>query len=602
MMLFATLALSACGKDDEAPKAKPQPVSIELNALAEVNSEPQPSNSKQARAMDYKFVGNEIKYSLEGKTHVPVHTYIYDGDTQIFSEKLDWAVNREKTGVAYNGTIQLKAEPQTNNVKLIAVIADGTHRDHVINMTYNYSVGKLFTTSDQPQINVPYIMETALRREVRGGRTSTLDNFTQPNKKFKPQGYLLRCKLKNSLGEPVTVQGLVSYNTLPEKVSVTIPEKELVNEPEGGRSTHGYKYVPFEDNQKITLAAGGGVSSKFMLLWIPTLTTPTKYQLDLWLDSPSATAVSGFTTSLFTHEPSYYTAGKIYDVTLDLQTLVNPLSLMSKYPLNYDGTRFLTDLNDYAPGQPIGMKNAQVGYFNTDYANSNFVTPKRYGTSDLWHLPAQEELSSIFPNTIFNVKERINGQDVTFESQNDPLRENNYTLHSYRFLDDVQVGGYRRTVQTEFCILYSSGRGGYTVAHAVLFGAVPQEKLGSTNFPPELTNHRLYAAEFILDNVKKVWTIRMAKVPREGCDIRNFSNINFNEPGAIKRTIPLYGWIFENSPSVVQMLGEVGYSLGGGLLSAPHHPFNYKAQLSRLPATGGASSGTMYPVYLFKKP
>ena len=88
MALFAILALASCKK--ETPESQqgqrdliPQGTEMQLDLSADLNKE-----DASPRSLDHKFVGNTVVTELTAGAKVPVHTYIYNGDDQVYAQTL----------------------------------------------------------------------------------------------------------------------------------------------------------------------------------------------------------------------------------------------------------------------------------------------------------------------------------------------------------------------------------------------------------------------------------------------------------------------------------------------------------------------------------
>ena len=218
--------------------------------------------------------------------------------------------------------------------------------------------------------------------------------------------------------------------------------------------------------------------------------------------------------------------GLLRRVTLKLCSFPEPLSLLSEYALNSNGSDFLHDTNDPA-----------VGYFNGRDLISTLPTvraPRTYpsGNGAKWYVPTLDEMRAIFP---FEARRDLAGGE---SFNNAPLT--------------VQVGNYRAVVANSWTS-YDGGKEIYclTFGSAKETAYVRRKPDGSmeTNLTGgaaiELRDDKRYAYYAKYDDAKQVYVVKSKYV---GVDptIKNAEDvkakINWTTPGLTTRTIPMYGW------------------------------------------------------------
>ena len=279
-LLFSVLAstfLLSCGKDDvQNLGGESKQVQLELSAVYN----PEAAQDQQALAMDFKDDAGKVKASLEGKATVPVYTYIYQGSnpTRIFGELLNWKVLPDKKTLKYEGPITLSAATVTSasDLRVVAVIADGsdrsaTHKFDVTSSYLNNGTLQVFSATTPTTINVPYVLEANLTKELNGDlKTNKADE-----KIFKPYGHILRVKIKNKTGKKIAVKGLSSNKLLAKSATLAVlpgAEKTLTREEEQDRIDLNFsEKIEVENNQ---------TANKYVLLWVPKMNAAGTYRLD----------------------------------------------------------------------------------------------------------------------------------------------------------------------------------------------------------------------------------------------------------------------------------------------------------------------------------
>ena len=411
MMLCAVLALASCSKEATEPQEQGQeqkqpttPISLSLSATI---------SDLDAKALDHQLDGNKLKHFLNGKTELKVFTFIWDADaprgSYLFSRELTWKVAEDGKTIYFDGNIDVYVahlNPSTANIRLVAAIGGiGATRD----VYPREEAAKPRLAGDQFPINTPYILRTKLQLTTDH---KLLYNTKQPeaDRRFKPEGIFLRFKIRNELGTQVKITNLY-YPRIDANIGCfdsSYPELTVVQvatERSKGRGNvflDDYYNDPYDGkgiplSQPIVLDPGETTEAEF-LYW---MTTP--YALihpDVVLDDPGL--LYHTTMQLQKQKLEDYEEGKVYRTTLVLRKLHNPLEYIAEYPMNATGTDMLTSLPAGYPHPAVSPNKFQpyteVGYFNEREAKEKFGTPKKYpgGGNDVWHLPSEAELRSIF--------------------------------------------------------------------------------------------------------------------------------------------------------------------------------------------------------------
>ena len=205
MALFAILALASCKK--ETPESQqgqrdliPQGTEMELNLSAGLNKE-----DASPRSLDHEFVGNTFVAQLTAGAKVPVHTYIFNGNDQVYAETLQWVVKDDGKTLFCREKITLgKAIDPAKQTILKAYIIDGTKTSDGIEIpAHDLTKVKLYDENASININLPY----QLNNQLKIGRGGSLHNVEWPKlvRQFRPIGALVRIRLRNELSQAVTV-------------------------------------------------------------------------------------------------------------------------------------------------------------------------------------------------------------------------------------------------------------------------------------------------------------------------------------------------------------------------------------------------------------
>lgn len=377
-MLFA---LASCNKNEE--QQKPQQYNLQLDLTAQVDE------GATARAMDYKLSSGKVKYTLEGKSKVSVLTCIYEGNNLLYSKKHDWDVSDDGKSLKCDENINFTAlVSNPNNLRLIAVLGDATGTPNSLALSSSYSPGnqiKVFSETEAATLNVPYIMDVKLGRNVSGFWVPKTET-----KIFKPYGHLVRVKMTNQTFYDVTITGLTSSKFIAKGASLNATAKTLTREDYEGKQT-------FPLSKEISIA--NSKSDQSVILWVPTLpTNENSYKLDLIAkDAPAGRLYSKMKLTKTT--PNYEN-GKLYnaEITLYRTRIANPLSLLSEDVLNYQETDFVdlpnynySNLSTYNGTDKVGYFKA--AYIRGKYTRDNHIFPKTGATQ--WHLPNRYEWNSI---------------------------------------------------------------------------------------------------------------------------------------------------------------------------------------------------------------
>lgn len=506
VMLFA---LASCNKNEE--QQKPQQYNLQLDLTAQVDE------GATARAMDYKLSSGKVKYTLEGKLTMSVLTCIYEGNRLLYSGNHNWDVSDDGKTLKYDDNIPFTAVVSNpNNLRLIAVLGDATGTPNSLSLSSSYSPGnqiKVFSETEAATLNVPYIMDVKLGRNVSGFWVPKTET-----KIFKPYGHLVRVKMTNKTFYDVTISGLTSSKFIAKGASLNATAKTLTREDYEGKQT-------FPLSKEIRIA--NSKSDQSVILWVPTLpTNENSYKLDLIAkDAPAGRLYSKMKLTKTT--PNYEN-GKLYnaEITLYRTRIANPLSLLSEDVLNYKETDFV-DLPNYNYSN-LSTYNGEdkVGYFKAayirgKYTRDNHTFPKTGATQ--WHLPNRHEWNSILfaPNRI--------GSTHTYERVKDGVVA-------------VQVNNYKASVayqtynpQTNADL--QPGQSFYVLAYGKTATRV------ETDFNAELSNDNRFAFRYTLAPGGGGLIITCAPVgvlDISSAEELAASNV-FNSNGAVTRHIRFYG-------------------------------------------------------------
>ena len=584
MALFAILALASCKK--ETPESQqgqrdliPQGTEMQLDLSAGLNKEDASfKEDASPRSLDHKFVGNTVVTELTAGAKVPVHTYIYNGDDQVYAQTLQWVVKDDGKTLLCREKITLgKAIDPAKQTILRAYIVDGTKTSDGIEIpAHDLSKVKLYDENASFNINVPYQMFSLLQI----GRGGSLHNLELPKvtKQFLPMGTLVRVRLRNELNQPVTVSKIqtIGLEWIPVASSKVQADWGLKFDPERQKRSQLNEATPREyviEGGPISLSPGQ-TYSKVLLFWSDqTASSGANAQINI---IPNEAVATPYYTSTANNYNSSYNAsyalqeegGKVYAtrnslpyrdegllrrVTLKLCPFPEPLSLLSEYALNSDGSDFLHDTNDFDPNDPSSAtKNRAVGYFNVRDLISSLPTvgaPKTYpsGNGAKWHVPTIEEMRAIFP---FRVHLQLSS-GVT--SSNNPLT--------------VRVGNYRATVANSWVVYH-----GDKEVYGLAFGSAKETAyirrepdgrlITNAGDAIELRDDKRYAYYAKYDEAKQVYVVK-SKYVGVNPTIKNAEDvkakIDWTTPGLTTRTIPMYGW--KESATSTSKIGQHTVSL-----------------------------------------
>ncbi len=547
MALFAILALASCKK--ETPESQqgqrdliPQGTEMELNLSAGLNKE-----DASPRSLDHEFVGNTFVAQLTAGAKVPVHTYIFNGNDQVYAETLQWVVKDDGKTLFCREKITLgKAIDPAKQTILKAYIIDGTKTSDGIEIpAHDLTKVKLYDENASININLPY----ELYNELKIGRGGSLHNVEWPKlvRQFRPIGALVRIRLRNELSQAVTVSKIqtIGQEWIPV-ASTTLQTNNLGVPPlKSDRERQSQSNLNSLTPREYVIEGGpislspGQTYSKVLLFW--TSSGGQQAQIDIMPNEAVATPY--YTSTAENNRKTPYVlqeeGGKVYGtesalryrdgllrrVTLKLCPFPEPLSLLSEYALNSGGSDFLHGASDPA-----------VGYFNGRDLISSLPTvkaPKIYpsGNGAKWHVPSWDEMSAIFP---FEAHLHPSGG---MAGSNSPLR--------------VQVGNYKAVVANSW-VAYHGDKEIYSLA----FGSAKEtayyrrqpDGTFETNFTGaaiELRDDKRYAYYAKYDEAKQVFVVKSKYVGvdptiKDAEDVK--AKIDWTTPGLTTRTIPMYGW------------------------------------------------------------
>lgn len=416
MMLCAVLALASCSKEATEPQEQRQeqkkqqpttPISLSLSATI---------SDLDAKALDHQLDGNKLKHFLNGKTELRVRTLIWNedaprwNDDPLFNNTLVWKVAEDGKTIYFDGQIDIYVadlNPSTAKIRLTAFIGkhpwggeDSADNEHIYPKE---EAAKPRLAGDKFSITTPYVLRTKLQLTTDH---KLLYNTKQPeaDRRFKPEGSFLRFKIRNELGTQVKITHLFylrpsgSIQCFHHRYTIRKMADSTASYSDGAfirNYNKDVKNIPLP--QPIVLDPGKTTEAEF-LYWMPT-----PYALihpDVVLDDPGL--LYHTTMQLQKQKLEDYEEGKVYRTTLVLRKLHNPLEYIAEYPMNATGTGMLTSLPAGYPHPAVSPNKfqpyAEVGYFNEREAKEKFGAPKKYpgGGDDVWHLPSEAELRSIF--------------------------------------------------------------------------------------------------------------------------------------------------------------------------------------------------------------
>ena len=368
-------------------------------------------------------------------------------------------------------------------------------------------------------------------------------------KQFLPMGTLVRVRLRNELNQPVTVSKIQTIGL--EWIPITSTKLQagwgLKFDAERQKRSQLNETTPREyviEGGPISLSPGQ-TYSKVLLFWSNPLTGGgDDAQINIM---PNEAVATPYYTSTGTYYNTDYVlqeeGGKVYGtqsalrirdgllrrVTLKLCPFPDPLSLLSEYALNSNGSDFLHDANDPA-----------VGYFNGRDLISTLPTgraPKTYpsGNGAKWHVPTWNEMSAIFP----------------FEAYLDP-RGGAGLSGPYNHTQRVRVGNYYAVVANSYAP-YDGGKEIYSLTFGSLKetayvrtkpdGSIESNLVGGAAM--ELRDDKRYAYYAKYDDAKQVYVVKSKYVGvdptiKDAVDVK--AKIDWTAPGLTTRTIPMYGW------------------------------------------------------------
>ena len=582
MALFAILAFASCKK--ETPESQqgqrdliPQGTEMNLDLSADLNKE-----DASFRSLDHKFVGNTFVAQLTAGAKVPVHTYIFNGNDRVYAQTLQWVVKEDGKTLFCREKITLgKAIDPNKRTILKACIIDGTKTsDGIAIPAHDLSKVKLYDENASININVPYQLYNMLKIG-RGGSLHNVE-WAKSARRFRPVGSLVRIRLRNELSQTVTVSKIqtIGWEWIPV-ASTTLSTNNLDWNPlkfdrERRERSDLNSLTPRDyviEGGPISLSPGQ-TYSKVLLFWSDqTASSGANAQINI---IPNEAVATPYYTSTANNYNSSYNAsyalqeegGKVYAtrnslpyrdegllrrVTLKLCPFPEPLSLLSEYALNSDGSDFLHDTNDFDPNDPSSAtKNRAVGYFNVRDLISSLPTvgaPKTYpsGNGAKWHVPTIEEMRAIFP---FRVHLQLSS-GVT--SSNNPLT--------------VRVGNYRATVANSWVVYH-----GDKEVYGLAFGSAKETAyirrepdgrlITNAGDAIELRDDKRYAYYAKYDEAKQVYVVK-SKYVGVNPTIKNAEDvkakIDWTTPGLTTRTIPMYGW--KESATSTSKIGQHTVSL-----------------------------------------
>ncbi|WP_277086355.1 hypothetical protein [Porphyromonas catoniae] len=569
LMMLCSLLLLACSKEDipQSERKQTTPVTAELDISADWS---------RFRALDFKLKNGKVALDLGDKTEIPVWTAIYrkGNNKAIYSKLLMWQIDKDdRTQIHYRGPITLHAEdvplgsPNLQYTLAAAIVPEdakeyywevnGVGKGHRLGWREpNGDKLRPISETEKVSISAPYLMETKLDvvpdPKYSGRRPKLLYTNSQPAsvRRFKPRGVFLRFKIQNKFNHEVTIEkvrnyyNLYSSGMLAHGTSIEI----AATWPKGQSPFPAMndKYLdplpPLRDFEfdvpggSITIPANGESNETF-LIYMPEVSKRYMqlYRMNL-IPSPETTFQDAYYTALMlTKDADTYVSGKVYDVKLALKPLPNPITLISKFPLDKTGDKFVENTTGN-----YDDTFSSVGYYLFDDAEARFARPKLYangGTNQKWYMPTSDELHLIFAD---------------------------YSSHTGAVAERIQIGTSLFWGNI-FSKEYHNATGKFRDVYALRFCKITEEQAKKGLFTDTglhqvyesayklshaLTDNGMrYAFRYYYDEVKKLLTIK-AKYIGEDPNIRTVDDIQDRDfyGGKIDWstvsetfTIPLYG-------------------------------------------------------------
>ena len=535
ILSLITLLLSACTQKDDQGLDKQNKVQY-LRISAEVKAQ-------DTRSIDYKLVNNRVRYSLGNKTQIPVYTCIYEGSRLLFNERLNWTVKDDKKTLSFDGDINFTASvTNPNSLRILAVIGDATGTPTDLTLAPAYSEGQvipLLSTTTPTTINVPYIMEAKLARDLGGHWIPQGENKT-----FKPYGHLLRVRMINKTGAPVTVTGVSSNRVLADGIQFHPRLRELkrkeYNTP-----------LNLKLSREVTIANDQTAGETF-LLWVPRLDeSGTYHRLDLTLKDVESSRL--YTTMRIPKGTVDYMDGVIYkaEVTLYKTAIPNPLSLLSEDVINKEGTDFVNLRNTFQIDNLATYNGAgKVGYFKHADAINRFCVEDTYPSTGgiNWHLPDFFEWNTILydprntAGTGYTDREERVRVKVGVGSQASQRGPYSYwkTISYKVHIPNDAKGTYVQKPGDPARPTIKTGKSFYVLSFAEASAQLPDDKTPH-RFPREETNINRYAFRYTLHEDRFV--ITCVPIGIQNIAVTDLPNLPalFSSKAAVSRIIPFYG-------------------------------------------------------------
>ena len=574
LMMLCSLLLLACSKEDIPQSEHEQTASTtaELDISADLSG---------LRALDFKLKNGKVALDLGDKTEIPVWTAIYvasDGlynAQPVYSKLLMWQIDKDdRTKIHYKGPLELRLANSTRCwISAVIVPEDAKHGLFEWNSNGNKFIAnhwvewysslgdKLRPVSETKKvsINAPYMMRTELTTvpDPREGVLKLVYSNDRPasERKFKPKGYFLRFKIQNKFDHEVKIEKLRSYahtnnpGFTSSKLAVILASAYNGERGKTHGGNPGVGFATFKDfgfdvpGGVITIPANGESDETF-LLYLPEFDKDFMhlFRLDIIPSSGTTFQDAYYTPPLLTKEAEAYTTGKVYDVKLVLRRLPNPLTLISKFPLDKTGNNFVKSPTESYTGN-YDDTFSSVGYYTFEEAEARFARAKQYanGGNTKWHMPTTGEMGLIF-GAYFYPKESPGEEWVQIGKQR-------FWSNAYYKKYQSQSGKFLDFYALRFCKITDEQRGqgrlfiGPGVSRGDSYSSHKRGKYALTD------NSMRYAFRYYYDEVKKLLTIK-AKYVGEAPNIRTVDDIQDKNyyGGEIdwstvseELTLPLYG-------------------------------------------------------------
>lgn len=225
----------------------------------------------------------QVSFGADGQNHHVYTVIVRKNDNVVLFEKnLQWTVSNSGKRLQYDGELKIQRIRQNGvsidpELQLVAIPNNGTLPARVgesFVYTADSQVAEVPTTATtygtaQVYNSVPFVMSIKVKRKGPHGEDSKKLINGEENAKFKPQGNLVRFRIKNSTSAPIRVESIGRPPYYVPSLSINIKTGQVrlaeIVDPQPSNSAEYY----FQWNLPSNVTIASQQTSKTYQFWTP---------------------------------------------------------------------------------------------------------------------------------------------------------------------------------------------------------------------------------------------------------------------------------------------------------------------------------------------